>query len=96
MSNANFCSVTPSETIEKFEKYPHLKELFPNLYRQIISQTDGMCTAYPQTFVLDSKAASEFDELEKCKDTLTKGVIRDDYSFSGYIGSLCRSTDKTK
>lgn len=85
MSNTNFCSATPTEVISKFEKEPRLKELFPNLYKQIIAQSDGAYAAYPQTYVLDDKAATEFNSF---KNHTTERNLRDDYSFSGYVGSL--------
>lgn len=87
MANTKFCTINSNEAIEKFNKNPRLKELFPNLYKQVLSQTDSLNKAYPQTYVLSGKAAKEYITFSRDEQAETERMITDDHSFPCRITS---------
>lgn len=87
MANTKFCTINSNEIIEKFNRNPHLKELFPNLYKQVLAQTDDLNKAYPQTYILNNKAAKEYVAFSHDEQAETERMITDDHSFPYYTTS---------
>jgi hypothetical protein len=87
MSNSKFCTISAENALERFEKYPELKQLFPHLYQQMSMQIDHLNAAYAQTYLLDELAASEFENFKNNKIETERSVSYD-RSFSGYLRSL--------
>lgn len=81
MENSTLYIMSMKNALAQFETHHYLKSLFPNLYRQISEQTDKQMMEYPQSYMLDKKAASELEKFEGGKFPVPKEDFHYDFSI---------------